>query len=58
MRGEHWLLLAGLFALLGTLEDSVTTWADLANVKIVLKFIGAAGLLIRASFVPPSPPRD
>lgn len=56
MRGEHLLLLGGLLAVIGGLEN-VETWADLGNVKTVLKMAGSAALLIRASYVPPRPPQ-
>lgn len=52
MKAEHWILLAGLLSLLGVMEPNVTEWADLLNVKTVLKFAGASGLLVRAAFVP------
>ena len=52
MRAEHWVLLAGLLAMLGGLEN-VEQWADLVQVKTVLKMAASAGILIRAAYVPP-----
>jgi hypothetical protein len=52
MRGEHWLLLAGLLGIIGGFESEVQAWGDLLNVKLVLKAAAASGLLIRAAYVP------
>lgn len=52
MRGEHWLLLAGLLGIIGGFESEVQHWGDLLNVKLVLKAAAASGLLIRAAYVP------
>lgn len=54
MRAEHWFLLAGLLGIIGGLED-VQQWADLINVKIVLKMAASAAILIRTAYVPPRP---
>lgn len=56
MRGEHYLLLASLLAIIGGLED-VQMWADLARVQTVLKMAASAAVLIRAAYVPPRDPR-
>lgn len=53
MRGEHWLLLAGLLGVVGGFENDVQTWADLLNVKLFLKACAAGALLVRAAYVPP-----
>ena len=55
MRTEHWLLLAGLLGIIGGFESDVNAWADLLNVKLVLKAAAASGLLIRAAYVPAKP---
>lgn len=55
MRGEHWFLLAGLLGIIGGLEN-VEQWADLVQVKTVLKMAAASAVLIRAAYVPPRQP--
>ena len=52
MRPEHYLLLAGLMGVIGGFEADVQVWGDLLNVKLFLKALAAAGLLIRAAYVP------
>ena len=52
MRTEHWALVAGMAALLASQEANVATWADLLNVKTVLRMLGGLGIVIRAAYVP------
>jgi hypothetical protein len=55
LRGEHWVLMVAMAALLAGLED-VQTWGEVfATPKPVVKMLGAAALMMRASHVPRKP---